>query len=323
MNAGPQTIADFVPLYLDELRAKNYSRQTIKKRAQMLSYFVTYCAERALERPADLTVAFLERYDRHLANYVSAVTGRPLAVVTRIDRLGTLRDFCRYLVARGRLLFNPALQIELPKQGRTLPRGVLSAGEVERMLLVPDITTALGLRDRAILELLYSTGVRRAEAGALNVADVDFPGGTVFIREGKGRIDRVVPIGRRALAWLAKYLETVRPALVRAEHEDGALFLGHFGRRMSKEGLAHMVSRVKTAAGITQRGAAHLLRHTAATLMLENGADVRFVQQLLGHADLGTTQRYTHVAIRALKEAHARSHPVNFAPEDETEEADV
>lgn len=323
MNAGPRTIAGFVAPYLDELRAKGLAATTIRKRAQMLRRFVTYCNDRALDRPADLTVAFCERYARHLSTAVSAATGKRLAIVSQIDRLTTLRDFCRFLASRGVLLFNPALSVDMPKQGRVLPRGVLEAAEVERMMLVPDITDPLGLRNRAMLEVLYSTGMRRGELCALTVPDVDFPGGTIFIREGKGRVDRVVPVGRRALSWVRRYLEDVRPALAGSDSNTDGLFLSIRGGPLSGVMVTQIMTAIRRAAGIKKKGAVHILRHTAATLMLENGADVRFVQQLLGHADLGTTQRYTHVAIHALRAAHARSHPVNFSesnPELESED---
>jgi len=167
-----------------------------------------------------------------------------------------------------------------------------------------------GLRDRAILETLYSTGLRRAELARLAVHDVDFAGGALTVRKGKGGKDRVVPIGERALAWIEKYLADARPALARAGDEADTLFLSERGGKpLTVAYLSSMATRYVTRAGFGKSGSCHLFRHTCATLMLEGGADIRHVQEQLGHACLQTTQIYTHVSISRLKEVHAATHP--------------
>lgn len=306
-------LAELMPAYLDHLKDRNYSPGTVRGRGRELAGFLTFCIERAVSEPAQLTVSLVERYRKELARRVSDTTGKRLSPATQISRLSMLRDFMKFLVKRGELLFNPALEVELPKMGLRLPRGVLTAIEVERMLSVPDINEPAGLRNRALLELLYSTAIRRAELSALDMNDINPSAGTAFIRQGKGQIDRVVPVGERALAWLEKYGDSARPALLLGRPDDGALFVSSEGTRLTPDMVSHIASQARAAAGIEKQGAAHLLRHTAATLMLENGADVRHVQQLLGHRELSSTQRYTHVAIRQLKEVHARTHPgANF-----------
>jgi integrase/recombinase XerD len=173
------------------------------------------------------------------------------------------------------------------------------------------VGTAWGIRDRAILEVLYSTGVRRSELAALAVFDWDRLRGAITVRQGKGGRDRVVPIGDRAAAWLAKYVDEVRPSLSR-EPDDGSLFLTDYGEPFEKNRLGDLVRRYLDYAGVKAPGSCHLLRHACATHMLENGADIRFIQALLGHADLSSTQIYTNVSILKLKEIHAATHPARL-----------
>jgi integrase/recombinase XerD len=164
------------------------------------------------------------------------------------------------------------------------------------------------VRDRSLLETLYSTGIRRMEAVRLGVFDVDLPRGAMTVRQGKGRKDRVVPMGARAAAWVEKYVQEVRPLFV-MEPDPGALFLTEDGDPITPSRLTQMVRRYVDRAELGKRGSCHLWRHTCATLMLENGADIRFIQEMLGHADLSTTQIYTQVSIKKLQETHAATHP--------------
>ena len=175
-------------------------------------------------------------------------------------------------------------------------------------MAVPDLQTATGVRDRAILETLYSTGIRRMELIGIHEHDIDTERGTLIVRQGKGRKDRMVPIGERALAWIGKYLDDVRPELV-SGGDDGTLFPTHLGEAFTPNRLTQMVREHVDAAKLTKRGSCHLFRHTMATLMLENGADIRFIQAMLGHVSLNTTQIYTQVSIRQLKAIHTATHP--------------
>jgi integrase/recombinase XerD len=203
---------------------------------------------------------------------------------------------------------SPAEMLELPRIERRLPKTILTIEEAEKVLSQPDVTTPLGIRDRAVLELLYSTGMRRQELANLALYDADIEGRTILVRQGKGKKDRMIPIGERAAAWLAKYLEEVRPSLA-LEPDDGTLFLTRLREPFSGERLSDMVREYVDEAAIGKRGACHMFRHTMATLMLEGGADIRFIQAMLGHADISTTQIYTRVAIRKLKEVHEMTHP--------------
>jgi integrase/recombinase XerD len=184
---------------------------------------------------------------------------------------------------------------------------VLNVSEVERILAVPDVEDPLGLRDRAILETFYSTGIRRTELCRLSVYDLDAERGTLLVREGKWKKDRFVPIGERALLWVEKYLLEVRGHFV-VEPDPHALFLGQLGESLDPNYLTDRVGRyVKRALG--RKAGCHIFRHTMATLMLEGGADVRFIQEMLGHANLQTTQVYTRVALTKLKQIHSATHP--------------
>jgi integrase/recombinase XerD len=206
---------------------------------------------------------------------------------------------------------NPALDLELPRVGYYLPKHVLNSEEVEKVLRQPNISTPIGLRDRAILETLYSTGIRRGECVQLKLYDADLQGGTVFVRQGKGKKDRVVPIGGRAVGWIEKYLLQIRPRLT-VEPDDMTLFLSQYGEPISRDHLSGMVHDYIEAANLGKSGGPHLLRHAMATLMLENGADLRFLQEILGHETISTTQIYAHVSIRQLKQVHENTHPAEI-----------
>ena len=176
------------------------------------------------------------------------------------------------------------------------------------MLGEADVADPLGLRDRAMLEVLYSTGMRRMELAGLHVFDIDSERGTVMVRQGKGKKDRMIPIGERAVAWVRRYIDTVRPQLA-VEPDDGTLFLTGMGDAFTPNRLTQLVRNYVRAADLGKSGSCHLFRHTMVTLMLEHGADIRFIQQMLGHADLSTTQIYTQVSIRKLQAIHAMTHP--------------
>ncbi|MBV8272148.1 MAG: site-specific tyrosine recombinase XerC [Cupriavidus sp.] len=234
--------------------------------------------------------------------------GAPLSATTQASRITPIRKWFRWLVRQNRILYNPAADLDLPKVEERLPKHVLTIEEVERVLAQPDLTTPLGVRDRAMLEVLYSTGMRRMEIIGLQQRGVDDERGTLLIRQGKGKKDRMVPIGDRALAWLAKYRDEVRPELAPAGDDD-TLFLTVSGQAFSDNRMTQMVRVYVRAAGLGNIGSCHLFRHAMATQMLENGADVRFIQAMLGHADIKTTQVYTRVSIRALKDIHTATHP--------------
>ena len=184
--------------------------------------------------------------------------------------------------------------------------------EVQRILAVPDVNDALGVRDRAMLEVLYVTGVRRRELTMLDVSDINFASETMTVRKGKGGKDRLVPLGTRAIEWLRRYLAHTRPRLATSA-TDQALFISGYGDRFNVNGLGNHIRKLIDKAQLERPGSCHILRHSCATHMHERGADIRVIQQLLGHARLDTTAIYADVSIHHLKQVHARTHPAAAA----------
>jgi integrase/recombinase XerD len=293
--------------HLRWMQQRHYTAASVQGRADALSLFATWCEERGLSSPEEVDRPVVERYQRHLFHYRKA-SGRPLSAGTQYGRLAGVRGYFRWATRQGLVAANPAADVDMPRKGRALPPWVPTAEEVERVLAQPDTRTPSGVRDRAMLETLYSTGMRRFELCSLSMHGVRPEAGVCLIRQGKGRKDRVVPIGQRALAWVERYLSEVRPQLV-VPPDEGHLFLTEAGEAFHPNRLTHVVRGYVRAAGVAARGACHLFRHAMATLMLEGGADVRFVQEMLGHASLEATQVYTHVSVRKLKEIHAATHP--------------
>jgi integrase/recombinase XerD len=303
--------------FAEDCQVRNYSPRTVADRREQITLFIRWCAERDIVTAQQVTRPLIERYQRHLHHYRKR-DGNPLSVQTQAMRLVAVRVFFKWLAKHHHVLYNPAAEIELPKSPKQLPKHVLSAPEAEAVINQPDTTTRLGLRDRAILEVLYSTGMRRQELARLKLPDLGLEGGTVMIRGGKGNKDRVVPIGERASAWLIKYLEDVRPELALIP-DTGEVFLLHTRKPLTVHWLSALVRKYIRQAEIGKTGSCHLLRHSMATLMLENGADIRYIQAILGHEDLATTQIYTQVSIAKLKEVHKRTHPARLERRGEVE----
>jgi integrase/recombinase XerD len=312
--AAPATALEvLLEKHLEALRVQNYSEYTIKGRRVHIRFFLDWCAERSISEPVDVTRTVLESYQRHVF-YYRKKSGEPLGFRGQHDRLVPLRVWFRWMTRQHHILHNPASELELPRTGFRLPKAVLTAHEAEQILQQPDVNTPLGLRDRAILETLYTTGMRRIELVNLKLWDLDLERATVIIRLGKGKKDRIIPLGDRTALWVRKYLDEARPQLL-CEPDDKTLFLSNAGEPLALDYLTEMVAGYVDAADVGKHGACHLFRHTMATLMLENGADIRFIQAMLGHADLKTTQIYTHVAIRQLQEIHRATHPAKLEKE--------
>jgi len=293
--------------FFDWMRFRNFSNNTLSLRERNLRFFFQWLAERNLTRPDQVTRLIIERYQRHIY-YNNGFRGKLLTVRSQFARLQTIRAFFRWLTRKNYLPSNPAADIDLPKLEKRLPRDILTISDVEKIMTVPDITKPLGLRDRAILETFYSTGMRRGELLNLRLYDLNPETGTVSIRLGKGKKDRVIPIGDRALAWIRKYIEEARSQIV-IEPDERYIFLAYNGTSLSDGSLGEIVRNILIESKVGKRGSCHLFRHTMATLMLEGGADIRFIQQMLGHAQLTTTEIYTQVSIRKLREIFLATHP--------------
>jgi integrase/recombinase XerD len=311
-HSDPQGMAIKIIRFCDWLREKGYSESMIEAYGgDGLAIFSRWCMERGLDRPQDVTRALLERYQRHVLNSKRIKNGQPLSSGTKQKRLMAVRTFFRWLAKSRQIVYNPATDLELPRRPFQLPHQVLNIEEAERVLNAVDLNDFVGLRDRAMMEILYSTGIRRAELCRLKVHEIDIDRGWLRVEQGKYNKDRVVPIGERALFWLDKYLVELRPLLV-LHNESDHIFLTRQGRPIRPKHLTRMLHEHVKKAGISKSGSCHIFRHTMATLMLEGGADIRFIQEMLGHENLDTTKIYTKVSIGKLKEVHEKTHPGAF-----------
>jgi integrase/recombinase XerD len=293
--------------FLEWMRIGNASEYTLYHRRACIRRFIEWATERGLDDPMEVTRPILQSYQRWMY-YYRQKNGQPLTFRTQYSRLVPVRSWFRWLVRNHHILYNPASDLDMPRIEKRLPRAVLSEPEAETVLMQPDISDPLGLRDRAVLETLYSTGIRRTELANLKLYNLDRERGTLSIWQGKGKKDRIVPIGERAVLWIQKYLDQSRPHLV-IEPDEGVLFLTVEGSAFNPDSLSTLVREYVERANLGKRGACHMFRHTMATLMLEGGADIRFIQQMLGHSDLQSTQVYTQVSIRQLKQIHTATHP--------------
>jgi len=287
-----------------------YSPRTITAQRHAIGRFISWCDERGLDRPQDITRPILERYQRHVYHYRKH-NGQPLAVSAQLGLVLPLQAWFKWLTKQNHILYNPAADLDLPTRPKALPKGLLTVAQVEEVINGCDVGKPEGVRMRAMIEVLYSTGIRRFELAGLKLFDVDVERGALMVRQGKGAKDRLVPVGDRACAWLDKYLREVRPELA-ASGDNYVLFLDDDGRGFEPGRLGDQVKRHLVAAGIVHPGSCHLFRVACATHMLENGADIRFIQSLLGHAKLDTTQIYTQVSLAKLKEVHSATHPARL-----------
>jgi integrase/recombinase XerD len=307
------SLAALLTDHLGALESRGYAPATVSARRNYLGHFLNWLSERGITRADQVTLAVLERYRLTLFRTRKS-DGTPLGRGSQAQKLLAIKGLFKWLTRLRHIGCNPAAELDLPRGPKRIPRTVLSASEAERVMIEPDLVHPLGIRDRAILELLYSTGIRRAECCGLDVSDIDLVRLVVLVREGKGGRDRYVPLGARAALWLDKYLLDVRPRY-RVEPDDGALFLNRHGKRLPPKRLGTLVRDYIAAADIGKTGSCHVFRHTMATLMLDGGADVRHIQEILGHAELSTTALYTHISIGQLQDVHRRTHPAGRSPD--------
>ncbi len=288
---------------------KGLSVATVKSRDRSLRRFIAWCDERSLDDPKAITKPILESYQKYLYYYRKS-NGEPLSHGSQHALLAPIRAFFKWLSRENYILYNPASELELPRQQRGLPKAILSVEEIDTIISLPDIKTPYGIRDRAILETLYSVGIRRMELVNLNIYDIDSSRKTLLVREGKGRKDRLLPLGERALHWVERYRLEARSQL-QTSHDETTLFLTDYGEPWGRNRLSDLVKKYLHHARIDKPGACHLFRHAMATHMLDSGADIRYIQMMLGHSDLSTTQIYTQVSIEKLRQIHAATHPAD------------
>jgi integrase/recombinase XerC len=294
------TMEEQLERYIAHLRVeKDASPYTLRNYAQEIGQFFQFLEDQGVGSWDDVDRQVLRRYLLWLRTegYVEASMAR---------KLSELRSFCRFLLQEGLLDRNPVDAVSSPKVPKRLPR-YLKLEEIEALLRAPDLSTPLGQRDRAILELLYAAGVRLSELVGLNLGDLSLDRGQMVVW-GKGGKERLVLLGEPAVQALRAYLRDGRTKL-RGKKATDALFLNRFGRRLSRRSIGLILDKYSKLAGLWRKVTPHLLRHTFATHMLEGGANLRVVQELLGHAQPTTTEIYTHVTPSRLREVYLKSHP--------------
>jgi len=322
MNAPTFSLAALIDRFL-VVSAVKYAPSTLKSYREPLSDLHAFCLMRDLVDVRQVTRPVLEQYQRHLMHrrrQQGARAGDNLTAGTQRRRITVIRSFFRFLMRQGVVDNNPAADIEMPKQEQKLyNKKGLTLEEIEHVLLQPIVHTDKGFRDRTMMEVLFATGIRRAELHALTILDLDASKKTLFVSKGKGRKQRVVPISERALAFVDQYMKGPRLSLLgKTGIDTKAMWISDWGTPLSIDRLSAVVTEHVVAADLGRSGGCHLFRHTFATLLLDGGADIRHIQAMLGHENLQTTAGYTHVAIEKLVEVYERSHPRALRPSTST-----
>lgn len=310
MTAAPHQMLLSVAVcrYLKDCQARGESQRTIEVKRCNLSAFQRWCDEHHFHFCDDINQAELEWYRSYVSQYVDQRRRKRLDIATQRNRLTAVKVLFQRLHFLHCISSNPAAFFELPSVPHRIPKAVLTEEEIERILEHTLLYGDRGIRDRAILETFYATGIRRMELGRLVIPDLDVASGVLRVHAGKGGKDRRVPVARRACEWIDLYLREIRPTIA-APQSSQTLFLSMRGYPLRPGQISRLGRKYIHRAGVNKPGACHLWRHSAATLMLENGAGLRQIQEMLGHASISTTQIYTHVTIKRLKEVYAQCHP--------------
>lgn len=273
---------------------------TLESYERDLTRYIAYLKENG-------TASLQDTAKSHIVGYIAQLRKAGKAPATLSRTVVSIRAFYQFLVRERIIEKDPSLHMETPKLQKRLPK-VMSMHEVELLLNAPSTSTPGGMRDKAMLEVLYATGIRVSELIALRLEDVHL--GLGYVRcLGKGSRERIIPLGRIAAQALDQYLQTSRPKLLKPGRSEDALFVNHLGSRMTRQGFWKIIKKYAAQSGIQKEITPHTLRHSFATHLLENGADLRAVQEMLGHADISTTQIYTHVTNKRMKDVYNRTHP--------------
>jgi len=297
----------FLKRYIEQfkqyIKGLNYSPRTIGDYGMQLKFFAEYLRDQDIDQ--------LQLINKEaLRNYQSSLFMRQpsISLETQYARLTAVKTFFRYLLKKNDVFYDPSAEIELPRRKKSLPRDVMSIKEVKKLLNQPDVDTALGLRDKAILEIFYSTRIRNQELRRLSIYDVNTSDGDLYVRQGKGQKDRVVPVGEIACGYVEEYIKHGRGELLKGK-ESKVLFVTKGGLPINAGNLIVMIRKYVKKAKIKKNVTPHPIRHTCATHLLKNKASLRYIQKLLGHESIETTQRYTRVEMSDLKKVHRQCHP--------------
>jgi integrase/recombinase XerD len=297
----------FKDRYRQYLQVLNRSDDTLRQRINQLNKFIQFLNELGVFDIYEIKKEHISMYQKQLYYYLNQ-KGRQNTAQVQNNGLQAVKSFTIFLKNEGYLTYNPAKDIQYAKIPQSLPKTILNQKEMVKLLDQPNSHNIFGFRDRAILELLYSTGIRRAELLNLKPGDIDYEKGYVRINKGKGRKDRVVPLGKTAAKYLENYSKFIRPDLLRLIDCE-YLFLSLRGRQLSAPQLAWLITKYSKKARLNKTVTPHTFRHTCATHLVQAKANIRCVQEILGHASLDTTQRYIQVSLVDLKETHQLCHP--------------
>ena len=294
---------DYINKYLSHIEHdRNFSQQTLRAYRNDLHQYLSFLNAEGCGGFGDVTRLLLRKF-------LAFQKKQDYSKTTIARKFVSIRSFYKFLCREGILEFNPVESIRTPKLNRNLPE-FMSINETETLLNIPDLNTLLGIRDSAIMETLYSTGMRVSELAGIDVSDIDFPGGVVKVK-GKGKKERLLPIGNHALNAIHAYMDKRNSdsSLRVISRNSKALFLNNRGGRLTERSVARMLEKYVKKAGMSLKISPHTFRHSFATHLLDRGADLRSVQELLGHANLSTTQIYTHITTERLKEVYNKAHP--------------
>jgi integrase/recombinase XerD len=298
--------SDLLFSFTEHLKVKNYSPQTVRPYSSQLRYFLDHLTGIGITDVRGVTRDLLRDYQ---AKITEEKTARGLGFSFVASRIRSVKRFFEYLEQSGHILINPAEHIKEPQKESHLPKVVLTEEEVHRILGQPNLSTAVGIRDRAVLEVFYSTGIRLEEMTNLTIFDCDLQGGLLRVNKGKGSKDRVVPLGKHAVRFLKEYLTNVRPHHTIMNKQLKTLFVNQWGAPLSKQIIDIIVRKHAKRARIAKHVTPHTFRHTFATELIRNGADIVSVSKMLGHSDVRITQVYIRVAGIEVKNTHSQSHP--------------
>jgi integrase/recombinase XerD len=297
----------FKDKYRQYITVIRFAPGTIKGYGYSLNRFLAYLAEQGIHEITAVTKDTIQNYQTRLYETVNR-KGEPNSAFHQNNNLKAVKGFFRYLAENNYLISDPAKDVSYARTPKRLPRSILTSPEAKKVIHATNTRTTIGYRDRTILEVFYSTGIRREELINLALGDVDCTQGLVRVNSGKGNKDRVVPIGKIACRYIENYVKAVRPELIR-DPADNHLFLTMNGTRISENRVWQLVKIYSRKTRIKKNITTHTFRHTCATLMLRNKANIRHIQEMLGHSSLEATQVYTRVSVTDLKEVHAKCHP--------------
>lgn len=294
--------------FKEYMEMENFSPRTIGDYLNQLKFFIEYLQTTDLQEISQIDKETIQKYQLYLYSFQKE--GKSLSLETQYARLVPVKSFFRYLVKTNYFLYDPTSEIELPKRKRNLPQGIMTRKEINHLLSQPDADSILGLRDKAILELLYSTGIRNSELRNLTIYDVDTVHNELRITQGKGRKDRVIPLGEIAGKYIEEYINISRPLILEGKvPTQNLLFVSKNGKKITVANLIWLIKKYVKKARIKKHITAHSFRHTCATHMLRGKSNLRYIQELLGHSSIATTQIYTQVEVSDLKREHRRCHP--------------